>query len=117
MATERIARTIYAGATKNGNTKVGGWLPFVVDLSPIYGTMRVNGTLYTDYASGTWETKQAAIEAAKVIAADRYAFDDDKVEEVSGCHRCWNDRDPSHLSRLYGDVRCGTCERPLPRID
>lgn len=110
---ERKPRTIYFGATQNGNQVVGGWLPFVVDLSPIYGTMRVHGTLYTDYRSGTWETKKEAVEMAKQRAIHRFAEEGDTLEFTGGCHRCWNDSDASHLARVDGNVCCGTCGRKL----
>jgi hypothetical protein len=112
---DRKPRTIYYGATQNGNQVVGGWLPFVVDLSPIYGDMRVHGTLYTDYRSGTWETKESAVDMAKCRALDRFVFDGDTLEQTEGCHRCWNGKDPSHLVRIDGDVKCGWCNRVLPK--
>jgi hypothetical protein len=113
--TTRTPRTIHYGATQNGNQVVGGWMPFVVDLSPIYGVMRVHGTLYTDYRSGTWETKEAAVEMARLRALDRFAEEGDTIERTDGCHRCWNDKDQSHLKRVDGDIRCGTCERILEK--
>lgn len=109
----REPRTIFIGATQNGNAKVGGWLPFVVDESPIYRAMRVYGTLYTDYRSSTFESKESAISKARRKATDGYASDGDTIKEIEGCHRCWNDNDPRHIENVDGVVRCATCHRQL----
>ena len=111
---DRKPRTIYYGATQNGNQVVGGWLPFVVDLSPLYGDMRVHGTLYTDYRSGTWQTRESAIWSAKQRAFHSFLEDGDTLQQAEGCHRCWSDSDARHLEWVNGVVQCGTCGRKLP---
>lgn len=110
---DRKPRTIYIGVTANGNVSVGGWLPFVVDLSPIYGTMRVHGTLFTDHRSGVFDSRDEAMRAALQKAMDSFAFNGDTIEEVVGCHRCWNEKDAAHLKWIGDAICCGTCGREL----
>jgi hypothetical protein len=113
LRTRMEDRKIMVGATKNGNKTVGGWLPFVVAPSPLYKTMRVHGTLFTDFQSGTWDSKEEAIEVAKSRAKEKFAEDGESIEVVAGCHRCYDGRDPRHIANENGEVRCGTCQRKL----
>lgn len=114
----REPRTMFIGATPNGNKKVGGWLPFVVDLSPIYKTMHVYGTLYTNYESCTYRRKGDAYYAARQYARNWFAEEGDTIQEVNGCHRCWDDENPRHLEWAEnGKAMCANCGRRLPRLE
>ena len=105
---------VFYGATQNGNAKVGGWLPFVVSLSPLYREMRVSGTLYTDYRSGVYDCREDAMESARRTAIEWHCEPDVEPVSIDGCHRCWNDNDPRHLAwDDAGKMTCATCGRAI----
>lgn len=106
--------SVFYGATQNGNTKIGGWLPFVVSMSALYREMRVIGTLYTDYQSSVHECREDALESARRTAIEWHCEPGVAPVPVGGCHRCWDDNNPRHIAWSdAGKMTCATCGRDV----